>query len=499
MDNSKDKREIIIIRPLPMKNQLRPDTLSLPLGPLYLAESLIKAGYKVKIVDTDNQAALAEVDKNLSANTLCFGISTMSGTQLENASIIAKALKEKYPDLPLVWGGVHITALPSETLKSDLVDYIVWGEGENTIIRLLEAVRRGDIDSLLKEPGIGFKKDGKFYIGPNSGYTDLDNCFSLPYHLLDMNKYIRSLNIGAKKEVPVWTSRGCPFRCKFCSNSSSSWLNTKIRLHTIDHIVKDVKTLVRDYGIDMITFGDENFIWNEKRLLDILSAIRKEGISVKYRFLTRIDLLLRLKEKTWETLKKYGLAAVVTGPESGSQKILDYLGKGITLEQIYQLDEILTRHGFYKTYNILICTPAETRDDLNLSLKLILDLAGSSLSSPYPFSLNKYIPLPGTEIYQDAIQHGFRPPEKLLDWGKFDFEDIANTRGLVRPWISKEDFSYIQKAIDLVEKLNSEFKGPEANFKTIKNIIGEIEAFIAEGECQAGINLPKNGKAAVRT
>lgn len=475
MDN---KKHIIIIRPFPMKNELRIETLSIPLGPLYLAHSLLNSGYKVSIVDANNEEALDQIDKEFSEDTLCFGISTMSGTQLKNAVFIAKKLKEKYPSIPLVWGGVHVTALPKETLENELVDYIVWGEGEDTTPILLNAIKNNDLDSLEGVAGIGFKKNNKLFIGKNSGYTSLEQYFKLPYYLLDMDRYIRGLMIGATREIPIWTSRGCPFGCKFCSNSSKTWPNTKVRFHTIEHVVNDVKTLVGRYGIDMITFGDENFFWNEKRLVDILKGIRKEGIFVKYRFLTRIDLLLKIKEETWQVLKDNGLAAIVTGPESGSQRILDYMGKGITVEQIYKVDQLLTKYEFYKTYNILICTPEETREDLNLSLKLILDLASTSTNSPYPIALNKYIPLPGTEIYEDAIKKGFKSPKNLDEWGKFDFEDIDKTRGIVRPWIFDQDFSYIQEAISLVDKLNNEFKGPKANLESINRISKEISNFI---------------------
>jgi len=288
------KKHIIIINPIPMKEKLRSQSLHLPYGPLYLASSLIDAGYEVSVVCADNKNVLKQIDQLVSKNTLCFGISTMSGTQLANAILIAKTLKSKYPGIPRMWGGVHVTALAEQTLKSDLVDYIVWGEGENTIISLLEKIGNNDIDSLHGMPGIGFKKGDEFFIGENSGYTALDKTFHLPYHLLDMEQYVRKLAIGANREFPIWTSRGCPYRCRFCSNTSVIWPNTKIRYHTIDHVVSDVKTLVNKYGADLITLEDENFLMDEQRFIEMLKAIRNEGIFIKYRFAARVDVLLKL-------------------------------------------------------------------------------------------------------------------------------------------------------------------------------------------------------------
>jgi len=478
----KQKNEVLIIRPLPTVDPLKKGKLYLPFGPLYLAHSLISFGFTVTIIYENNEETIQKVDRIVSKNTLCFGISTMSGTQLSNAIYICTILKKKYKNIPIVWGGVHVTALPEQTLKSDLVDFIVWGEGEETIVPLITAIKNNDINSLYDMKGIGFKQGKELIIGSNSGYTDLNKTFHLPYHILDMNRHARELIIGAKRELPIWTSRGCAFRCKYCSNTSSIWPNTTVRYHTIENIVNDVKTLVNQYGADMISFADENFLLNEKRFIEILKAIRQEGIFIKYRFASRVDLLLRLKEETWKMMKEYGVACVSTSPESGSQKILDYIGKEITVKQIYQLNDILTKYDFYKAYIFLIATPQEKRDDLKKTLQLVHDLAESSISSPYPLGLHTYIPLPGTELYKDAIRYGFQPPENLEDWCCFDFTNMRDTRKLVRPWISKEDFIYIEQSIALVEKLNYEMKGPkDTDRRVFKNLLNEIKRLIAEG------------------
>lgn len=472
------KNKVIIIRPTAEKFSVRGEILHIPLGPLYLSRVLIDKGYKVNIVDTDNQDALKQVDQLFDQDLICFAISTMSGTQLANAAYLAKELKKKYPDISLVWGGVHVTALPEETLKSDLVDFIVWGEGEDVFPILLEAIKNNDIESLHGQKGIGFKIKGQLSVGENSGYVSLDKTFDLPYELLNINRYTRKLIIGGKKEISIWSSRGCPYRCGFCSNASQVWPNTKVRYHTLDHVVNDVKRLVTQYGIDFITFGDEIFLLDEKRLVKMLKAIYDAGIRVKYRFLARIDSLLRVSDQSWEIFKEHNVSAIISAPESGSQKILDYMQKNITLEQIYKADQLLTKHGFFKSYNILICTPRETIDDFKMSLKLILDLTKTSQYCPFPFSLNTYIPLPGTKLYQDAINLGFKPPSKLEDWGKFDFDDIAGSKHIVRPWIKDEDFSFIQKASELVNSLNLELKGKDVDQSKISSLIKQIEELI---------------------
>jgi radical SAM superfamily enzyme YgiQ (UPF0313 family) len=253
-----------------------------------------------------------------------------------------------------------------------------------------------------------------------------------------------------------------------------------MRNHSIEHIVRDVSILHRKYGADCITFADEGFLQNEERFIQILEAIRREGIFTKYRFSARVDILLRLKSETWEMMKEYGVIGVATAPESGSQRILDYMGKGITLEQIYKVDAILTKYRFFKAFNVLICTPSETIDDLKATLRLLVNLAETSRYCPYPIgTLHKYIPLPGTKLFDDAIIKGFKPPEKLEDWGSFDFEDVKETRNIVRPWLLNADFDFVEKATALMETLNHEFTGEGANISKINQLLRDIKRLIA--------------------
>jgi radical SAM superfamily enzyme YgiQ (UPF0313 family) len=190
----------------------------------------------------------------------------------------------------------------------------------------------------------------------------------------------------------------------------------------------DSNILHHKYGADCITLSDEGFLQDEQRFIQILEAIRSEGVFVNYRFTARVDLLLRLKADTWEIMKEYGVIAVGTALESGSQRILDYMRKGITLEQIYEVDAILTKHRFFKTFNFLVYTPSETIDDLKATLRLICNLVGTSKYCVCPIgTLHKFIPLPGTELFEDAVAKGFKPPETLEDWGILDFEGRNRT------------------------------------------------------------------------
>jgi anaerobic magnesium-protoporphyrin IX monomethyl ester cyclase len=453
---------------------------ALPIGTLYLAESLIKDKFTVEILDGTNDEIIQAVITSKSKDIIAFAISSMSGTQLKNSIEIAKALKKLYPKVPIILGGAHTTALPLQTLKADYIDYVIWGEGEVALPKLIRAMETNSSPAKIK--GIGYKSNGRTTITKKSDYTDLNRVFNLPYHLLDMTKYSRKMLIGPQKNYFIFSSRGCPYNCHFCSNSSEIWPNNEMRYHTTEHIINDISVLVKEYGADGITFGDENFFINRTRLTDVCNAIIENGFNknVKFRGSGRADFFARMPEYIWQLLKDSGFIGIAVGLESGSQSALDNMGKRITLDQIYRTDELLTEHGFYKTYNFMVCTPKETIEDIKLTMKLITDLAKTSKYCPYPFDvLHQYIPLPGTRLFNTVVQeHGFKSPSTLEGWTNFDFLDFEMPTEAKRPWVSKELIEYVKEANRHIESLNALFIGKGRDDKKIDEQIEKTVEWI---------------------
>lgn len=469
--------EVFIIYPMP-SNLYHGNAL--PIGTLYLAEALIKEKITVGILDGTNDDIIQGVLTDKSKDTIAFAISSMSGTQLKNSIEIAKALKTLYPKIPIILGGAHATALPLQTLKADYIDYVIWGEGEVSLPKLIKAIRDNKNPSGIR--GIGYKSNGRTTITKKSEYTELNRVFKLPYHLLDMSKYSRKMLIGPQKNYFIFSSRGCPYNCHFCSNSSEVWPNNEMRYHTTEHIINDITTLVNDYGADGITFGDENFFINRSRLVEVCNAIIESGLNkkVKFRGSGRADFFAKMPTYIWNLLKDTGFIGLAVGLESGSQSALDNMGKRITLEQIYATDKLLTENGFYKTYNFMVCIPKETIEDINLTVKLIIDLAKTSKYCPYPFDvLHQYIPLPGTRLFNTVVQeHGFKAPATLEGWTNFDFRDFDTSANTNRPWVSKELLQHVTEANKHIEQLNSLFIGKGRDDKKIDAQIGKISDWI---------------------
>lgn len=468
--------EFVLIYP-PVNINMYTGAAAIPLGGLYLADALFKQGFSVAILDGSTEDTRSRLRNLVGRRTMAIGVSALSGVQLRNALILANNMRRDYPGIPIIWGGSHVTAVPQQTLASDLVDYIVWGEGEVPLPQLLSSIRRGG-GGLADVSGIGYKTNGRHYLNPTRGYTALNDPFHLPYHLLDMERYARKLSIGLQRCFSVFSSRGCPFHCRFCSNPSSTWSNRRMRYHPVEHILGDISVLVDQYRADGITFGDENFFVHEKKVVEICQALIAARFGVAFRAAGRADLLSRLRESTWRLLKDAGFVGIAVGVESGSQRMLDIMGKGTTLAQIRRTDELLTDYGFYKTYNFLTCVPGEDVDDVKATLKLIVELARTSHTSPYPFgTLHKYIPLPGTELYDVAIQHGLIPPTSVDGWANFDFVDFMEASRVVRPWLGGHMLRFVNRANELIEDLNGSFIGRELDKHEVSQKIAAIEQF----------------------
>ncbi|MGA3027528.1 MAG: radical SAM protein [Bryobacteraceae bacterium] len=471
--------EFILVHP-PANIDMCTAAPAIPLGGLYLADALLKQGFSVAILDDSIERARSRLRHLVGRRTIAIGISTLSGVQLRNALSVAGSIRQDYPGIPIIWGGSHVTAVPQQTLESELVDYVVWGEGEESLPRLLSSIRRGD-DGLPDINGIGYKMNGRHFLNPASGYTPLNDSFHLPYHLLDMDRYARKLRIGPQRCFSIFSSRGCPFHCRFCSNTSRTWSNRRMRYHPIAHVLGDISALVEQYRADGITFGDENFFVHEKRVVEICEALVAARFDVAFRAAGRADLLSRLKDSTWKLLKDAGFVGIAVGIESGSQRMLDIMGKGTTLAQVRRTDQLLTNYGFYKTYNFLTCVPGEGVDDVKATLNLIVELARTSYTSPYPFgTLHKYIPLPGTELYDVAIQHGLMPPMSVNGWASFDFVDFMEASRVVRPWLGDQMLRFVNRANELIEDLNRSFIGSQTDMYDVSRKITAIE------ECAAG-------------
>lgn len=184
-----------------------------PFAYLFLAPKLAENGYEVKIFDlqVENKSDLVKLLKRNSP--IWVGLTTVTGPTITTGLETAKIVRSINPDIPIVWGGPHPTILPEQTAEHDLVDIVVKGEGEHTVVELTKVLEKGR--DLKTVDGVVFKKGGKWHVNKDREFiTNWDAEVELDWTYIDIKKYIN--HIDGFKNLPIITSRGCPHRCAFC-------------------------------------------------------------------------------------------------------------------------------------------------------------------------------------------------------------------------------------------------------------------------------------------
>jgi radical SAM superfamily enzyme YgiQ (UPF0313 family) len=419
-------------------------TLQPPIGVLRVAGSLVEENYDVKIIDQRADNSWKEIlKKELKKNPICVGMSSMTGKQIFNGLMISKIIRENY-DEPIVWGGIHPSLLPQQTLENKFVDIVVRGEGEITILDLIKKLEKRK--PLKDVKGISYKVKGKIFHNPEREFLDLNKLPDIPYHLIDIKKYLTARIPNAKRHLPVYTSRGCIHRCAFCYNTvfnKKTW-----RAMKPEKVVETISELINDFKIDSMTIDDDNFWVDKKRVEKICQLLKKEKIDIFWQSGCRLDYIYKFSKNFLKSLNSSGLSVLQLGAESGCQRILDLMKKDITVKQIIEGNKKLASVNIIPKYSFMAGFPTETRNELYESVDLMIKLIEDNpLCHCNPISI--YTPYPGTELYELSLRDGFKPPESLEKWGNFVLDWFNSNI-----WVDKserknlEDLSYLTLFID---------------------------------------------------
>lgn len=405
-------------------------SVTLPLGAL-AAASGAHGEFKVRVIDqrteADWESALAA---ELRTKPLCVAVSAMTGTQIVYALQVARLVRRHDPGIPVVWGGMHATLLAEQTLRHPLVDFVAVGEGEFVFRDLLRELAGGR--DFAKVPGIGWKdRDGPHVNPAGAASVDLNALPPIPYDLVDVEDYVSPAQYrypGIRRMLPFQGSRGCPFKCTFCSEPALTKA-TRFRLMKPEILVARVLELVERYRLDHITFYDEEFFINTRwatRVAELIGGRFSWWAQTRANDLLRIDLA---------KMERNGLMILAPGLESGSQRLLDWMKKDETVEEYLEANRRLAKTGIIPQYNLMIGFPGETGSEIDetvdLALALMRDNPRTVINQFSPLT-----PLPGTEFLKVAVEQGFRVPETLEGWS-----GVARRR-LPTPWLQARKATY---------------------------------------------------------
>jgi radical SAM superfamily enzyme YgiQ (UPF0313 family) len=393
-----------------------------PLGLAYVGAALENAGYDVKAIDcvienwgekvweTDHyHVGLPWPELKMRVQREkpdIVGLSCLFSPQFENATKTAALVKQVDPAIKVVAGGAHPSCVPSEAMKDKNFDFIAIGEGENTMLSIVQSLEGGAPLNLID--GLAYRDNGIVKINPKKSFiTDLD---SLPFparHLFPMNKYLELTknSTGSElfsKRVPyteMATSRGCPNKCVFCvmpKLCGGFW-----RARSPKNVVDEIQHLVEKYKVKEIHFVDENLTFDRRRTEQICDEISRRGIDISWATTNGVHVNT-LDEALLRKMKMAGCYSLCFGIESGNPYVLNQLiKKGISLEKVSKIIQCSKKIGMNVTGFFVLGFPGETRttveDTIRYAKSLDLDGAYFSIATPYP----------GSELYDQCISKGY--------------------------------------------------------------------------------------------
>ncbi len=467
---------------------------NLPLGLLYIAAVLDKAGYKTEILDafiSDSsfrkignaievgmpyEKIKEEIQKR---NPFIVGIANPFTSQVEHAIKVANIVKEVDTRILTVVGGPHVSVVPIEFLESAKnVDITVIGEGEYTmldIIKFFEGNKKiNDIE------GIAYRVNGKIVLNsPRPFNENLDELPYPAYHLIDMEQYLNPKTIEyrsfQKRALSMITSRGCPFNCSFCSVHLH--MGKTFRAHSVNYVVDHIEHLVNKYHVKTIYFEDDNLTFDIQRFVAICDRIIEKNI--KFRWETpngvRADYLtMDLLKK----MKKTGCQSVFVGIESGNQNVLDnIIGKSLQLENVINFAKMSKKIGLKTGAFYIIGFPGETKETMMDTVKFAL-----MMKRNYDVGMHLLFATPSfrTRLYNECKEKGYI----RVSLTPRAFAEVRQNWGL--PLIETEDFTasdvkkiatWAMKEYRKVSIINY-IKNPGKTIRTILNQPNLVGKFI---------------------
>ncbi|MCF6148612.1 MAG: radical SAM protein [Candidatus Kuenenia sp.] len=388
-----------------------------PLGLSYLSSVLKKAGHNVTIYDADCNTDSKGIDytrlpemyaayskelrnpenqiiKEISETLRTYqpnlvGITVMT-PKAASAFTVASLIKTYDKKCNVVFGGPHATLKPSEIFNvSDDVDFVISGEGEGSFLELANSLENKE-NNFERIAGLSYCKDGK-KINNGSGKF-IDNLDTLP--VPDRDSFIGANTYTSEDMGLIMGSRGCPFNCSYCA--TQIWTR-KVRYRSITNIIEEIKYVYEKYGTHQFTFKDDSFTVNRKRVTEFCEAILKQGLKIKWDCNTRADLV---DFQLLKIMKKAGCNSIKVGVESGSERILKIMDKGVQLERTKETAKLFRKAGIHWTAYFMMGVPTETKEDIMETVKLLYEI------KPSFASVGVYEPFPGTRLFDIGVERG---------------------------------------------------------------------------------------------
>src|SRR5262245_19538972 len=386
-------------------------------------------------------SALVDTRQGTSDPVRVVAFTVMPGPQLVSGVPLTRALKERYPNLPIAWGGNFPSIYPAPVLNAPYIDWMIRGQGEDTFAHLL------DVLDGTRDPknvgGLSFREaDGSHCLGIERRWKGPDELPAPPYHKIRIADYLRPTFLGRRSGV-YQSSIGCPYGCKFCGVISVYGSREKLQepARTAEHL----RFLARAYGMDSLHFYDNNFFVKEDHAREL--AGRLEPLGLKWWCEARVDALTRFCDDTWRLLKRAGLTMVFCGAESGSDTVLKKMQKGATTAQILEVAARSRTHGIIPEFSFVFGDPDEPEREIDNTLAFIRRL--------------KHVN-PAMEL----ISYFYTPtPQRRGTYGGVNA--VAGTPATLEEWIEPAWVAWMTHEDPLVPWLDARLKAKVTDFEVV--------------------------------
>jgi radical SAM superfamily enzyme YgiQ (UPF0313 family) len=401
-----------------------------PLGILAVATPLLRAGYSVRLIDSTitpnfKQRILEEVKDGL-----CLAISLVTGPMIRETAEIARAVKAWNADFPIILGGWHPSLLPRQTLEAPYIDIVVRGQGEETLLEVVQHLEaRTPLDLV---PGVGFKREGKLHFTTERPLRAIADLPPKAYHLADFDAYERSCG---RRWAMYISSLACPFNCSYCTNAGV--YGRKWNALPPEQFVEETVDLTRRYGLEMLWVVDDNFLVDLDRARQIGEGLARARADFKWSIQATTNLTARLTNEDLKLLRRGGLHQICQGVDSGSDKILKLMNKTFQdFESIYESAARCLQAGIRPSFNIIFAYPGEGRKERRQTIDFMMDVCRRFPGAE--FWTNIFTPYPGSPIMEQAKELGIRVPDSFEGWAEFF------PRYTVLPWLNGKEHKRLQ-------------------------------------------------------
>ncbi len=364
---------------------------------------------------------------------------TMMSCDFNNVNRAASIIKEVNKKTIVVVGGVHPTVATKEVAANKDIDYIVVGEGEISFVNLLNDIQNN-------------KKSERILSGikPDLNALPFEDRELFDYQTV--TKFVSGFpGIFKPPSVTMIASRGCPYDCTFCAPHAKIMFGNKVRYRSVDNVMEELKILREKYHFNSLFFWDYSVTLNEKWLWEFCEKYERNGFKAHISANSRVDAICR-NEKAMERLSEIGLRMLHIGYESGSQRVLDFMKKGITVEQSIKATEICKKYHILVRGLFMLGLPTETKEEARETLGLIKKI------NPNIYSFSYFTPCPGSSLW-DYCQ------ERNLNLMK-SYDELADY-GPSKPKIKGVDYEYLRGIVE--EAFSLKFKS---------RLIGKIMRYV---------------------